>query len=141
MKFRTILISSLALGMMSAIPAIQAQDEKAPAAPAPEQKPEVQKAERKGPRGGWMSPEVRVAQIDKAVGGLTDDQKAKIKDIFTKAADQMKDLAPEDRREKGREIMQSTHEQVRAVLTADQQTKFDAMPQRGPGGQKKKKAD
>jgi hypothetical protein len=23
---------------------------------------------------------------------------------------------------------------VRALLTADQQTKFDAMPQRGPGG-------
>jgi Spy/CpxP family protein refolding chaperone len=137
MKFRTLLISSLALGMFTAIPAIHAQDEKAPA--APEQKSDAPKAERKGPRG-MPTPEERIAHIDKAVGGLTDDQKAKIKDIYEKAAEQFKALAPEERREKGREIMQSTREQVRAVLTADQQAKFDAMPQeRGP--QRKKKSE
>lgn len=138
MKFRTLLISSLALGMFASIPALWAEDAPATPAPAPEQKADAPKAEHKGPRGGMMSPAERIAQIDKAVGGLTDDQKAKIKDIYEKAAEEMKSVAPEDRREKMPEIMKATREQVRAVLTADQQTKFDAMPQRGPGGHKKK---
>lgn len=135
MKFRTILISSLALGMLASIPVLRAED--APATPAPEQKTDSPKAERKGPRGGRMDPDQMVAHLDEALS-LTADQKAKIKDLYTNAQKEMEALSPDDRREKGREIMKTTHDQVRAVLTPEQQAKFDEMrPQRG-GGRKKK---
>lgn len=139
MKFRTILITSLALGMCASIPALRAEDEKAPAAPAPEQKADAPKAEHKGPRGGGrMDPDQMVAHLDEALS-LTADQKAKIKDIYVKAREEIQATAPEERREKMMEVMKSTHDQVRAALTPEQQTKFDAM--RPPRGEHKKKAE
>ena len=79
-----------------------------------------------------------VAHLDEAVS-LTADQKAKIKDIYVKAREEIQAAAPEERREKMMEVMKSTREQVRAVLTPEQQTKFDAM--RPPRGEHKKKAE
>jgi len=132
MKSIKLLLSVLTLAVMVSTPALRAQDDaKAPPPPGAEG--------GKGGKGGgrgMMSPDERVAQIDKAVT-LTADQKAKIKDILTKEMDEMKALSPEERRGKMRESMKATHDAVRAVLTADQQTKFDAMPQPGRGGKKK----
>jgi len=127
-SFLKIVISAVALGVMASIPVLRAQDQTPPAEGA-----------KKGKGGrGMMSVEDQVAAIDKAVGGLTADESAKIKDIISKTRDDMQALAPEDRRTKGREMMQAQHDQIRAVLTADQQTKFDAMPPPGRGGKKKK---
>jgi Spy/CpxP family protein refolding chaperone len=131
MKSVKILLSVLALGVVTAIPALRAADEK-PAADAP--KADAPKAERKG-KGGRMNAEQMIERLDQAVGGLTADQKAKIKDIVTANMEKAKGAAPEDRGA----IMQGQRDQIRAVLTADQQKKFDEMPQRGPGGGKKKK--
>lgn len=65
---------------------------------------------------------------------LTDAQKAQITALWSAAEQQGKalraadSLSKEDRRAKMGEIMKSTHDQVRAVLTPDQQKIFDAMP-------------
>jgi hypothetical protein len=48
----------------------------------------------------------------------------------------MKALSQEDRA-KSREIMMAVRKDVRAVLTADQQAKFDEMMPAGKGGKKK----
>jgi hypothetical protein len=83
-----------------------------------------------------MDPATMVTRLDEAVT-LTADQKTKATDIYKKMADQMQALAPEDRRTKGQEIRTATNAEIRALLTPDQQKKFDAMPQgRGPGGGK-----
>ena len=77
-----------------------------------------------------------LARLDEAVT-LTADQKTKVTDIYKKMADQIGALAQEDRRTKGQDIRTATNAEIRALLTPDQQKKFDAMPQgRGPGGGK-----
>ncbi|MEI6463403.1 MAG: hypothetical protein WCQ89_01690 [Verrucomicrobiota bacterium] len=98
----------------------------------------VQAQEKKG--RGAQTPEQQIERLEGAVGSLSADQKAKIKDVYTKAAEKMQAIPQDERREKGAEIMQNSRKEVRALLTADQQKKFDEMPTgRGQGGGKKKK--
>lgn len=72
------------------------------------------------------TPEQRVEQIEKAVGSLSADQKKKIMAILEEARSAPK----EERKTK----MSEANGKIRAVLTAEQQAKFDSMPQ---GGKKK----
>jgi Spy/CpxP family protein refolding chaperone len=98
-------------------------------------------AQEKGRGKGQMSAESRIAAIEEAVGSLSADQKTKITAIYAKLAKDMQAIPQDERREKGMELMMATRKEVRAVLTAEQQTKFDAMaPQAGggKGGGKKK---
>ena len=66
---------------------------------------------------------------------LTDDQKAKVKPILEDQMKQMKavhedsSLSPEQKRTKMKSIHESLHEQINAVLTPEQQTKFKQMQQ------------
>jgi Spy/CpxP family protein refolding chaperone len=93
-----------------------------------------------GGRGG-MTPEARVAAIDKAVT-LTDDQKTKITAILTDDQKKMADLRAAqdpDMRSKMMAMRTDENAKIKALLTDDQKPKFDAyiasMPQgRGPGG-------
>jgi len=93
-----------------------------------------------GPGGGGrrgQTPEQQIARLEEAVGTLTAEQKTKITAIYTKAATDRAALAPEDRRgQKGQDMTAATNKEIRALLTPDQQKKFDAMPPmgRGPGG-------
>ncbi|MEO6569800.1 MAG: hypothetical protein ABIO94_13640 [Opitutaceae bacterium] len=88
-----------------------------------------------GGRGrGAQTPEQQIAALETAVGTLTADQKTKITAIYTKAAEEMAKLAPEDRRGKGQDMRTATNKEVRALLTPEQATKFDAMPPPGRGG-------
>jgi periplasmic protein CpxP/Spy len=125
-----VVLSLLALGLVAGAPIARAQDQ-TPPAQAP-----------KGPGGGggrFMSPEDRVKQLDEALK-LTDDQKTKITDLLKTQqekgqalrADQS--MSREDRRAKMMEIGKATQDGIRALLTPDQQTKFDALPQPGRGG-------
>jgi protein CpxP len=142
MKAVKILFSLLALGVMTSAPLLRAQDEKSPAAEAP-------KGGGKGGKGGQgrgMNSEGRLAELERAVGSLSPDQKAKIKDIVAKEREQLQALRPAgaakdgDReamranREKMQALQKSTRGEIRAVLTADQQSKFDAMPEPARGG-------
>lgn len=90
-----------------------------------------------GGRRGGQTPEARVTQIDEAVK-LTADQKTKITAILTKAAADQQAMSQEDRRgPKAQEARTATNKEIRALLTAEQQPKFDAIPApagRGAGG-------
>ena len=83
--------------------------------------------EKKGRRADRAA-DALVERLDQAVG-LTADQKAKIKEIYTKNMEKARDASPEDRRA----IMQAQRDGVRAVLTPEQHKKFDEVPQ-GKGG-------
>lgn len=94
-----------------------------------------------GGGGMRMSPDDRVAAIDKAVT-LTDDQKTKVKAIFEADQKKMADLrnSGEDfqtLRPKMMEIRNQENTQIKALLTDDQKTKYDAylasMPRMGGG--------
>ena len=71
-----------------------------------------------------MSPEqrmeMRINRLDKKLS-LTDDQKAKIRDLYTEFD---KQRVP---REQRREAMQKLNTDIKAVLTADQQKLYDEM--------------
>ena len=94
-----------------------------------------------GGGGMRMTPEARVAAIDKAVT-LTDDQKTKITAMYTADMKKMmalRDAQDPDMRSKMMAMRADENTQIKALLTDDQRPKFDAyvasMPQgRGPGG-------
>jgi Spy/CpxP family protein refolding chaperone len=88
--------------------------------------------EKKG--RGQMSPEQQITRIEEAVGSLSAEQKTKITAIYAKLGKAMQAIPQEERREKGGELMMASRKEVRAVLTADQQAKFDAMAPQGGGG-------
>ncbi|MFZ9746140.1 MAG: hypothetical protein ACO3G4_05860 [Opitutaceae bacterium] len=95
--------------------------------------------QRKG-RGGIMDPAQRIERLEQAVGTLSAEQKAKIKDVYAQSAEKMRNLPEDQRREKMMEVMQESGRQVRAVLTADQQKKYDEMmaQMRQGGGERRK---
>jgi len=87
-----------------------------------------------------MTPEARVAAIDKAVT-LTDDQKTKITAIYTEDAKKMEDLRAAqdpDMRTKMMAMRADENAKIKLLLTDDQKPKFDAylasLPQGRPGG-------
>lgn len=99
-----------------------------------------------GGGGMRMTPDERVAAIDKAVG-LTDEQKPKVKAIIEADMKKMMDLRNsgddmQTLRPKMMEIRNQENTDIKALLTDDQKTKYDAylasMPRRGgtggPGG-------
>jgi len=85
-----------------------------------------------GRRGMRGNPEQRLERLSKQLN-LTDDQKAKIKPILdeedakTKALWQDTSTAPEDKRGKFMAIRQTANDQIKSVLTEDQQKKFTDM--------------
>ena len=70
---------------------------------------------------------------------LTDDQKTKLKPILQDQMNQMKavhedsSLSPEQKKAKMKSIHESMHDQINAVLTPEQQTKFKQMQQEHMG--------
>ena len=90
-----------------------------------------------GGGGGQMTSDQRVDRVDTAVGPLSADQKAKIKAIYDVDQKKMADLREAqdpDMRTKMTAMRADENKQIRTLLTPDQQTKFDAMPQRGGRG-------
>ena len=111
MKHVKALLTAVALGVAASAP-LQAQEKK-----------------------GQQTPEQYVERVEQAVGTLTADQKTKIKAIVAKTQDDMKAIPKEDRKEKGAPLQKKQRDDIRALLTAEQQKKFDeAMP---AGGKKK----
>ncbi len=128
----------LSLGLLGA-PLAQAQDQTKDKANPPREEGRRGGDGAQG-RGQMMNPEARVKQLDEAVS-LTAEQKTKITAIYTKAQEDMRAAMRDGggdqqaNREKMMASMQATRDQVRAVLTDEQKTKFDAMPQRGGRGE------
>lgn len=90
--------------------------------------------QEQGPRAG----EGRVAILEKVAKalGLTDEQKADIKSIVEQrrakvmAVRENKSLSPEQKREQVKEILQSSFQQIKGILTPDQQQKLEQIIQR-----------
>ena len=94
-----------------------------------------------GGPGGGRTPEAQLERLKGAVTGITADQETKIKAIYAvqaKKQDSLRTAANGDFAAMGpamQTMRTETSAKIKAVLTADQQKAFDAMPQgRGPGG-------
>ena len=115
------------LTLVVATPVVYAAD--APAAPA---------RQERGPGGRGGAKERLQAMTERL--GLTAGQQEKVGAIMKEQAEQGralrddKALTQEQRHEQMRAAGKATHEKIRALLTPEQQAKYDAMPQRGPGG-------
>lgn len=83
---------------------------------------------------GANSNEAAMARLEPLA--LTAAQKTKIEAILAKSAAAVAALPQDERRTKGGEIRQASNKEIRAVLTPDQQKKFDALPPM-TGGKKK----
>jgi len=87
-------------------------------------------------RGMAMSPEQRLQHMTQMLD-LSEEQQKKIKPILEDQSQQMQKLhedatlTPQERRSKMQEIRQTTHEQIKPILTADQQTKWEQMQMQG----------
>ncbi|HEY1742195.1 MAG TPA: hypothetical protein VGG18_03450 [Granulicella sp.] len=111
--------------MLAVLPAMAQQD-----APPPPSQGQMQG----GPhgRGGMMNPDQHAAQLQKSLG-LSDDQTAQVKTIFTdeqtkfEALRSNTSLSREDRHTQMEALRQDEDTKVQAVLTADQKTKYAAM--------------
>jgi Spy/CpxP family protein refolding chaperone len=128
---------SFVAALVGFAPALRAQD-MAPAAPPP---PAADQAD-----AGTPPPPPRrqngaqMMKVLKEKLSLTDDQVQQVADILKAqrqagmALRQDTTLSDDDKRAKGMALMKDTRAKIRAILTADQQTIFDAMPAMpGPG--------
>jgi Spy/CpxP family protein refolding chaperone len=134
MKIHTTLrFCVFALGLAGAAP-LFAQDAPAPA-PAPDASaPAPAQDDRRAQMKKMM--EKRLQQMKDKLS-LTDAQVAQVKDLFKNQFSEMQkireddSLSDDDKKAKAKELMKSTREQIRDLLTDDQQKIFDTMPQ-GP---------
>lgn len=127
-RLMAVMVCGLALG---AAPVFAQETQAAPAATQNEPTPGIG-----GPHHGHGPMEDRrIEHMTKALN-LTPDQVTQIKAIDTSAHDQMRALhedtttAPADKRAKMMAIHEDSMTKVRAVLTDEQRTKFDAMQAR-----------
>ena len=120
------LLAALAAGALIAFtPTLRAEDK-----PARPERPER-------PGGGPGGPGQRGDMLKKMAEelSLTDDQKAKLQEVFKAQREAMKDLSPEERREKMKESREATNAKVKAILTAEQYAKWEKIrDERRPGG-------
>ncbi len=120
------LLATLAAGALIAFtPTLRAEDK-----PARSERPER-------PGGGPGGPGQRGDMLKKMAEelNLTDDQKAKLQEVFKAQREAMKDLSPEERREKMKESREAMNAKIKAILTAEQYAKWEKIrDERRPGG-------
>lgn len=113
---------------------LRADDQPAPTQSGPsiqqDQPPPPDSGERRAM--GKMNPQHTLQRLSELLN-LTDDQKAKILPLLQAQFDQVTalrndtSLSDDERHEKMRAIVQSTHEQIGALLTPEQREKFKSM--------------
>lgn len=125
MKFNSRLFPAVCLcsAFILLSPVLRAQDETSAA-------PEI----GQGPRAGQDRGEI-LGKIAQALD-LTDEQKADIKPIVDQRRAKMmvlrenKSLTPEQKRAQAKEILQASLQQIKGILTPEQQQKLDQIIQR-----------
>ncbi len=80
-----------------------------------------------------MSPENKLARLD-ALVTLTPAQKSVALQIFVRELDTLLDIPEADRGKKGMDARQAARDEVRLILTPEQQKKYDTTPQLQGGG-------
>ena len=132
----TLRIAVIAAGLaVAAWPVLRAADESSQAAPPPP--PPVAAGGEQGPEAHphrWQRNPAERAQHLKQVLELTQEQFDQVLAMLKDAEAQRQAIMSEDRHAKMRELMNGTQAKIRALLTPEQQTKFDAMPRPGKGG-------
>jgi Spy/CpxP family protein refolding chaperone len=134
-------IATIAAGLaVAALPAVRAADETPPGPPPPAAPGDRAPDGARPPR--WQRDPMERLQRMSEVLNLTQEQKDQIAAIIKGNAPQrqaiMKEAAAaqEAQRAKMRELRKETEQKIRALLTPEQQQKFDAMPRpefgRGP---------
>jgi Spy/CpxP family protein refolding chaperone len=118
-------ITFIGLALAVAAPAVRAQSD------APAAAPETKKHEHSGGKHD------RVQELADRLS-LTDAQKTQVAAIYKDQEDALKALSADEKKTKSREITEAHRAQVRALLTPEQQTKFDAMTAKGGSEHKKK---
>ena len=122
------LLAALAAGALIAFtPTLRAEDK-----PERPNRPERPGGGPGGPRG-----EQRGDMLKKVAEelGLSDEQKTKLQEVFKSQREAMKDLSPEDRREKMKESRDAMNAKLKEILTAEQYAKWEKIrAERGPGG-------
>jgi Spy/CpxP family protein refolding chaperone len=115
-------LPALVCGAVLALsPTLRAQDAAATPAAAPETTTATPEAQRRVPL---------IERLTKDLN-LTDDQQAKIKPILQDRRSKAQairgdaSLSKEQRKDKMKEVSQSSNDQIKAILTPDQQKKFD----------------
>ena len=104
--------------------------------------------EGKERKKGGMTVQMRVDQLDKQLK-LTEDQKTKIKALYEadeKKMQEIRELSPEQRREKFRPMREETAKKMKEILTAEQYEKWQKnreqfrqrRPEGAPGAAEKK---
>lgn len=128
------LLAALAAGALIAFtPSLRAQDK--PEKPARPERPEG------GPRGGQRGDMLKemAEKLD-----LTADQKTKLQEAFKAQREAMKDLSPEERREKMKETREALNAKLKEILAAEQYAKWEKIREEnrpgGPGGPAKRRA-
>lgn len=130
MKHSQTLLSLLGASLLALAPLARADEP--PATPPPAPAGQYRHQDRATMRAN------RLKELTEKLS-LTDAQQQSIKAIWSASEQQGKALrddealSPEDRKAKRAAIMKSSHDQVRAMLTPDQQKTFDAMPKDHPG--------
>jgi len=133
------LLSLLSLSALTAAPLARAAEPSAP----PPSAPPAATGEHPRPDPAKMR-EKRERRMQELITklSLTPAQQAQINAIWDKAEEQGKALRAQgdhlraqgaDLRAKGKDVMKASHDQVRSVLTPEQQKIFDAMPPPGQG--------
>jgi Spy/CpxP family protein refolding chaperone len=124
-----LILTLLALGLCAAAPLARAADEPSVTVPT-----EATKSEQTGKRM-----KKAVNDRDKMLTeklNLTAEQKEKLTALRKQQGEELH--AAKGDRAKMRELTKKAHEDVRALLTPEQQKDFDAMPAGGRGGKGKK---
>jgi Spy/CpxP family protein refolding chaperone len=119
MKINTLTLALAISSLLAFTSSLPAQSNNPPAAATP-----------RGAGAGRMSVEARLENLSKQLN-LTEDQKPKVKAVLEdqqKKFAELRNAAPEERRA-AREEMNA---KMKAILTPEQFTKYEAMP-RGPG--------
>ena len=130
-----LILSLLALGLCALAPATRAAEQS-----TVEVAPQVTPEKPQNPRAGKQLKKAVEAR-DKALVEklkLTTEQQEKLAALRKGQAEEVK--AAQGDRAKMRELLVSSHAQVRALLTPEQQKEFDAMPPEGRAGKKAKKS-
>ena len=125
---QTKVMAILAVGALLALsPAARAQD-------ASTNTPPKAGASHENHQGGpRFSPEQQLEHLTQVLS-LTDDQKPKVKaalEAQAKSMEGIRDLPPDERREKFRAAREELGKQLKTILTDEQYKKWESMP-RGP---------
>ncbi len=120
------LLAALAAGALIAFtPTLRAEDK--PNRPNRSERPEG------GPGGGGQRGDMLKKMAEEL--GLSEEQKTKLQEAFKAQRESMKDLSPEERREKMKESREVMNAKIKEILTAEQYAKWEKIrDERRPGG-------